>query len=183
LDDPRIGHGLPLFNKGGARHASREIIHAEDPRGPASQGRRLLQTPDRGKPWDQCNSCHGMRAAGAARRAGLAASGRDRRRRTRAASLPTKADDEGEAAVTKLGGSPAGVEAAGRHAGIALAGLSRTASQRVRIFPVLRLEPGMGEAPLADDAPDAHCRRADVRGLRRHEAARHRLGDRRGPHG
>src|SRR5215813_10124910 len=64
----------PPFSTGGARHASREITHAEDPRGSASQGRVLLQAPDRGKPWHQRDSCHGMRAAGATRRAVMAPS-------------------------------------------------------------------------------------------------------------
>jgi hypothetical protein len=53
----------PPFSTGGARDATREITHAEDPRGSASQGRRLLQAPERGEPWYQRDGCHGMRAA------------------------------------------------------------------------------------------------------------------------
>src|SRR5215472_6606365 len=34
----------PPFSTGGARHASRETTHAEDPRGSASQGRGLVET-------------------------------------------------------------------------------------------------------------------------------------------
>jgi len=45
------------------------------PRGSASQGRRLLEAPDRGKPWRQRDGRDGMRAAGAACRADVAAAG------------------------------------------------------------------------------------------------------------
>src|SRR5690349_4285043 len=64
----------PPFSTGGGRNASREITHAEDPRGSASQGRGLLQAPDRGKPRHQRDSCDGMRAAGATLRADMAPS-------------------------------------------------------------------------------------------------------------
>src|SRR5262245_40734018 len=65
----------PPFLTGGARDASREITDAEDPRGSASQGRGLLQAPDRSKPWHRRDSCHGMRAAGTACRLDVAAAG------------------------------------------------------------------------------------------------------------
>lgn len=74
LGDPRIGMPSPLFSTGGARDASREITDAEDPRGSASQGRRLFQAPDSGKPWHQRDSSHGVRAAGSACGADVAAS-------------------------------------------------------------------------------------------------------------
>ena len=74
-----------------------------------------------------------------------------------------QAADRGKPA-TELGEEPLRAEATGLNAATALAGISGGASQRVRVLAFLRLVPGVGEARVADDAPNAYRRRADVCG-------------------
>ena len=115
----------------------------------------------------------GLHPAGAARRPRLAAAGRPDDEALEARLYPPPASDgQGSAAAARLAGGPPRAEAAGRDAAAALGGASRRAPGRLRLQPVLRALPGLGEAAVADHAADACRRRAAVRRLRRHDAAR-----------
>ena len=154
-----------------------EITHAQDPRRAAADGRRHVQTQDRGQPIDRRDGGRRLHAAGAAGRPELAAARGPDRRGAGAPSVPAAAMRGRR--ISRPQPDWAAIHRELKRPGVTLQLLWEEhrggASRRLRLQPVLRALPRLGGAAVADHAADACRRRAAVRRLRRHDAG----GDRR----